>query len=285
MIRKLLPVLLVLALSLMACNFSVNLPITNIKTDPMATTEINLPLPADTAQPVDLSLAFGAGTLKIQPGAATLVSGSATYNVADFKPVMTMDGSTARIEQGNWHLQGIPDLTNIKNTWDLSFGSHPINLTIEAGAYQAEYQFGGLALTNLTVKDGASNVKMDFASPNLAEMSLLKYETGASTVSITGLGNANFSNLTFQSGAGNFTLDFSGAFKRDGSVDIQTGVSDTTLVIPSGIPVQLSVEGGLANVTYDSAWSKNGNLYSQEGSGPKLTITVTIGAGNLKLSS
>ena len=47
------------------------------------------------------------------------------------------------------------------------------------------YQFGGLALANLTVKDGASDAKMNFASPNLTEMSLLSYETGASNVSFS----------------------------------------------------------------------------------------------------
>ena len=125
---------------------------------------------------------------------------------------------------------------------------------------------------------------MNFASPNLTEMSLLSYETGASNVSLTGLGNADFASLLFHSGAGNFTLDFTGGLKRDGSVNIETGVSNTTLVIPSGIPVQLTVDGGLSNVTYDSGWSRNANLYTQTGSGPQLTIVVNMGAGNLTIT-
>jgi hypothetical protein len=125
---------------------------------------------------------------------------------------------------------------------------------------------------------------MNFASPNLNEMSLLSYETGASNVSLTGLGNANFANLLFHSGAGNFTLDFTGGLKRDGSVNIETGVSNTTLVIPSGIPVELTVDGGLSNVTYDSGWSKSTNLYTQNGRGPQLTIVVHMGAGNLTIT-
>ena len=285
MIRKLLPVLLVLALSTIACGFHVSVPIHTVTPGPMLTDQINIPVPAGTASSADLSLAFGAGTLKVHPGSGSaLVSGTAAYNIRDFKPVVSVNGSSARIEQGNWHLNGIPDLSNIKNTWDLSLGKQPLDLRIEAGAYQAEYQFGGLAMTNLTIKDGASAVKMDFASPNLAEMSLLSYETGASNVSLTGLGNANFSSLLFHSGAGNFTLDFSGALKRDGSVDIETGISNMTLVIPSGVPVQLTVNGGLSNVTYDSGWSRNGSLYTQSGSGPQLTIVVQIGAGNLTLT-
>jgi len=284
MTRKLLPVLLVLALSTIACGFHINIPISSITPGPMQSDQINIPLPADPTQTMDLSLGFGAGTLNLHPGASAVVSGTAKYNIADFKPIVTVNGSTARIEQGNWHLKGIPDLSNIKNTWDLTLGKQPLNLSIEAGAYHAEYQFGGLALTNLTVKDGASDVKMDFDSPNLSEMSLLSYETGASNISLTGLGNANFSSLLFHSGAGNFTLDFTGSLKQNGSVDIETGVSNTTLVIPSGVPAQLTVEGGLSNVTFGSSWSKSGNLYTQSGSGPQLTIVVKIGAGNLTLT-
>ena len=285
MIRKLLPVLLVLALSTIACGFHVSVPINTITPGPMVTDPINVLLPANPANPVNLSLAFGAGTLNVHPGSGdALVSGTAKYNIADFKPVVTVNGSTVRIEQGNWHLNGIPDLSNIKNTWDLSLGKQPLNLSIEAGATHADYQFGGLALANLTVKDGASDVKMNFASPNLTEMSLLSYETGASNVSLTGLGNANFASLLFHSGAGNFTLDFSGVLKRDGSVNIETGLSNTTLVIPSGMPVQLSVDGGLSNVTYDSGWSRNANRYSQSGSGPQLTMVIKMGAGNLTLT-
>jgi hypothetical protein len=284
MIRKLLLALFILAFGLTACGFRFSIPITTITPGPMVTDQIDVPLPADATKTANLSLAFGAGTLKVHPGASTLVSGTATYNISDFKPDVAVNGSTVSIEQGNWHLAGIPNLSNIKNEWDLSLGNVPLDLSIEAGAYHAEYQFGGLALTNLTVKDGASDVKMTFASPNLTEMSLLRYETGASNVSLTGLGNANFASLVFHSGAGNFTLDFTGDLKRNGSVNIETGVSNTTLVIPSGVPVQLTVDGGLSNVTYDSGWSKSGNMYSQTGTGPQLTITVQIGAGNLTIT-
>jgi len=125
---------------------------------------------------------------------------------------------------------------------------------------------------------------MNFASPNLAEMTLLSYSTGASNVTISGLGNANFSSLEFDSGAGNYTLDFSGQMKRAGSVHIGTGVSNFTLVIPTGLLTQVTVKGGLSNVAYDSAWTHTGSVYSQPGTGPQLTIVVEIGAGNLTLT-
>jgi len=101
---------------------------------------------------------------------------------------------------------------------------------------------------------------------------------------LTGLGNANFASLEFDSGAGNYTLDFSGTLKRAGSVNVQTGISNMTLVIPAGIPAQITVEGGLSNVTHDSNWTKNGSVYTQTGSGPQLTFVMRIGAGNLTIT-
>lgn len=283
MFRKMLPIILILTLVLTACSFHISLPITQ-QVGPTITDEITVPLPTDATQSVDLSLKFGAGTLKLHPGAGALVSGTATYNISDFKPTVTINASTVRIQQGNWRLTGIPDISNLKNEWDLALGSVPLALTIDAGAYHAEYELGGLALTNLTISDGAADAKLNFASPNLTGMSLLSYSTGASNVSLTGLGNANFASLEFNCGAGNYTLDFSGQFQRDGSVHIGTGVSNLTLVIPSGIPVQITVDGGLSNVTQDSGWTKNGNVYSQTGTGPQLTIVVKIGAGNLTIT-
>ncbi len=283
MFRKMLPIILVPALVLAACNFHISLPVTQ-QVGPTTTHEINVALPADATQTVDLSLEFGAGTLKLHPGTGALVSGTATYNVSDFKPTVTINGSTIRIEQGNWRLTGIPDISNIKNEWDLALGNVPLALTIKAGAYHAEYELGGLALTNLTISDGAADTKLNFASPNLTGMSLLSYSTGASNVSLTGLGNANFASLEFDCGAGNYTLDFSGQFQRNGSVHIGTGVSNLTLVIPSGIPAQITVDGGLSNVTHGSGWARNGDIYSQAGTGPQLTIVVEIGAGNLTIT-
>jgi hypothetical protein len=283
MFRKLFVIILIPSMLLSACSFTISLPNMQ-KAGPTVIDQINVPLPGSTSQPVDLSLKFGAGILKLNSGASSLVSGTATYNVSDFKPTVTVNGSSISIVQGNWKLTGIPDVTNIKNEWDLALGSVPIALTIAGGAYQAEYELGGLNLASVSISDGAADSRLNFASPNLTEMSLLSYSTGASQVSLTGLGNANFTNLEFNSGAGNYTLDFSGQFQRNASVHIGTGVSNLTLVIPSGVPAQVTVDGALSNVNYGTGWDKHGNVYTQAGTGPQLTIVAEIGAGNLTLT-
>jgi hypothetical protein len=144
---------------------------------------------------------------------------------------------------------------------------------------------GGLALKSLTVKDGASNVDLSFTEPNQTEMSLLRYQTGASDVKLTGLANANFSTLTFSGGAGNYTLDFSGELQRDAVATIEAGFGNLSLVIPEDVETTVTVEGAAVNINHDSGWSQNGQKYTQSGSGSTLTILVKMAAGNLVITN
>ncbi len=92
--KKLLLFIAAIAITTMACGFTVNIPITtDIKTGPTVTEEILVPDPNPEADSVAVEIAFGAGELFIDPGAEALIEGSAVYNVEDFRPeVKTMNG-------------------------------------------------------------------------------------------------------------------------------------------------------------------------------------------------
>ncbi|MCX7607615.1 MAG: toast rack family protein [Anaerolineales bacterium] len=278
MTRNVLLTLLLVSLVMSACSSRIN------STDrPTQTDEITLPIPSGVEK-ATLVLVFSTGTLKLRSDGDSLISGTATYNVPDFKPQVTFEEGNVRIEQGAWNPGYFPDIRQLKNEWEFRLGNFPIDLQIEAGAYKAEYELGGLSLMNLTVQDGASEVKLNFARPNQVEMALFRYQTGASNVTLSGLGNANFTALDFNSGAGNYILDFSGEWKRSASVNIETGVSNLTLVIPKGMAAQVTVAGAVANVAFPSHWTQQANVYTQTGEGPLLTILVEIGAGNVTIS-
>jgi len=55
------------------------------------------------------------------------------------------------------------------------------------------------------------------------------------------------------------------------------------IIVPEGVPATVTFIGGLANINAQDAWQKSGNTYLLEGSGPKLTISVTMGAGDIEL--
>jgi hypothetical protein len=273
------------ALVSMACGVTINLPVTDIKVGPTVTEDINVPNPAEAGAATKLTLDFGAGELKLAPGAqSALVEGNATYNVSDLKPKVTVDGSDVLIETGDWEINSIPKFgDNFKNEWNLKLGADPMDLAINAGAYKGEFDLGGLAIQSLRISDGASDVRLDFSSPNQVDMDTLRYTTGASNVELSDLANANFEEMVFKGGAGSYQFDFSGELKRDATVTIDAGFSGLTVIVPEGVSTRLFVDSGLSNVDVGGQWEKSGDEYTLSGEGPRLTINVNIGAGSLTL--
>jgi len=276
-----------LALVSLACSININLPVTQVKTGPTVTDKIIVPLLADKQAIAEVTLKFGAGNLDLQPGAVSeLISGTATYNVADFKPVVTIDSNNINIEQGNLKITGIPNFNrDLVNDWNFSLGNSLLSLVINAGAYTGDYELGGLSIHRLDVTDGASKVNLSFSKPNLVQMTSLNYTTGASEVTLKGLANANTTDMTFRSGAGNYTLDFSGNLQSNMDVTVEAGVSSVTIAIPQGMNAQVLTETGLMTVSTSGSWQQQGTTYSMAGNGNMITVHAKLGAGNLKLET
>ncbi len=282
--RAFVAILTVLSLTALACSINLNLPEIEYRTTSLVTEAIQVPVPQGTA-PVDVTLDFGAGQLNVAPGAAqNLIEGVAKYNVPEFKPTLTNTTSGVTLATGELEINAIPRLANeIENTWDLKLGAAPMDLSINAGAYQGRFDLGGLSLTGLDVSDGAADVEVTFAEPNPVEMGTLRYSTGASQVKLIGLGNANFSELIFRGGAGSYTLDFGVTVLRDAHIDIEIGISSVRIVVPKDANVRVIVGGGLSSVNASADWAKINDEYRLEGSGPSLVFDVTMGAGSLEL--
>lgn len=282
--RAFVVVLIVLSLAAMACSLNLNLPKIEYRTTALVTEDIQVPVPQG-ATPVDVTLDFGAGQLNVAPGAAqNLIEGVVRYNVPEFKPTVTNTTNGVTFSTGELEINAIPRLANeIENTWDLKLGSTPMDLSINAGAYQGRFDLSGLSLTGLDVSDGAADVEMTFTEPNPVEMDTLRYSTGASQVKLIGLGNANFSDLIFRGGAGSYTLDFGETVLRDAHIDVEIGISSLRIVVPKDANVRVIVGGGLSSVNANADWTKINSEYRIEGSGPSLVFDVTMGAGSLEL--
>jgi hypothetical protein len=275
-----------LALMTLACGIQIDVPFeTDLVTGPDVTDQISIPNLEDADQVAEVIINFGAGELSLSPGSdGGLIYGETTYNVEDMKPEISIENEIVKIKTGSLDLDGFPRINDrVKNSWDLNLGTSPVDLTIKAGAYVGDFELGGLSLVNLHIADGASEVDVNFEKPNQAVMGSLRYETGASNITLSNLANANFTTMIFESGAGNYTLDFSGQLARDANVFIETGLSTMTIEVPENSNVEISVEGGLSNITQRGSWEKIGNDYVIQGEGPTLRIVVEMNAGNLIL--
>lgn len=276
-----------LSILLSGCGIKIELPFkTEQKTGPTVTEQILVPVP-DSPPPLDLNISFGAGKMTLIPNPGEdLISGLASYNVTDFKPVVTVDDNGVSIKQGNLQLNAIPTINEtIKNEWNLAIKNHPIELNIKAGGYSGDFEFGGLALINLHITDGAATVKLKFSTPNTAAMNSLRYETGASNIAMEKLANANFQTMIFQSGAGNYNLDFSGLLQRDANIFIETGLSRLVISVPDGIPAEVNFEGPFSKVIISGDWQQSGDEYFLDGQGPRLTFFIETKAGTVTLNN
>jgi hypothetical protein len=253
------------------------------------TQEVIVDEPLGGSAVTDIKLAMGAGKLIVNPGASGLASGTIRYNVEAWKPKISRTDSSLTIEQGS--TKGVPGVgSDIVNEWDLKLGTAPIRLTVTAGAYDGSYELGGLSLRDLSIKDGASKSRVTFSQPNPSQMDSLTYETGASSVTLTGLSDANFKKMDFKGGAGSFTLDFSGQLRSDASVSVQAGVGSVHIIVPAATAATVTVNGTLSSVNQEGSWVASDKTYSTPAAGgPQqdklLSITVNMSLGSLTLST
>jgi hypothetical protein len=273
-----------LAAASLAC--SVDLGIPRLETGPTETLTIAEPLPEDV-EAVNLTINMAAGELDLTGGAEGVLAGEIRYNVVDWEPKLENDGDRVTLTQGDGDTSiGLPTSgSQIINEWTLQLGDIPYELELNAGAYEGSLDLSGVPLRRLEVHDGASSAEVVFDSLNPEEMSELRYETGASSVEVRGLGNSNAAEVVFSGGAGTYTLDFSGDLQRDMDVTVKAGVSTVRIRVPEGTAVEVSVDGGLNDVDTEGDWSRSGDTYSLSGSGPTISINVDMGVGSLTLET
>lgn len=274
---RILFILMVFALASLACTIQVNVP--KIETGTLQTLEISEHAPSG---PASLRIEMGAGKLSIGGDSDELASGKIEYNVSTWKPIVTRNGDNLAITQRTEGQVGIPE-GNVINNWNLFLGSYPLDVLIEAGAYRGILEFGGLSITRLEINDGASKADLLFSKPNQAEMSLLSYKTGASQISLSGLGNANFDEMSFAGGAGSYTLNLSGDWRKDARIRIAGGMSDMKIIVPEDLHTRIILSGGLSNVSPQGTWSIHDNVYEAGAGEPFVEITIEMAVGNLTL--
>jgi hypothetical protein len=272
----------ILVLASLACNASVNLPASS--PGELRTAVVDEAAPEDGAQ-AQVRIEMAGGTLEITGGGTSLVNGTIEYNLVEWEPEVLRETNTVRIEQNVRTLPLPRRGNNIINRWALQLGSTPIDLQIDAGAYEGTLDLSGVALTRLGINSGASNTTIRFDTPNPERMALMEFRTGASNVELTGLGNANFAELRFRGAAGNYVLDFSGQYSEPGRAVIEGAVGDLTVIVPAGQSVHATVTGGMRNVDTQGEWQILDNEYTTGSGSPMLDITVNMSVGSLRLIS
>jgi hypothetical protein len=281
---------LALLMSTLACTVMPQLPDVNINVPTIEVGEMQeerRSVPLSGAQPVDVDIAFGAGTLELEAGVSDqLFSGYFRYNVERWAPEITHEANDLTIRQGGdegaW---GIPS-GNIRNRWELEFSPEaPLEIDVRVGAGEGELDFTDLRVLNLDVDVGAGDVVLRFDEPNDATMEHLTLDAGASKIEIVGVGNASPETMRLQGGVGDVSVDLTGDWSRSAEITIRAGAGALTLRLPRDVGVEVETRGGLTNVEAYGL-RQMGNTYTNDALGEtevELRVDVTTGVGNVRL--
>jgi hypothetical protein len=228
---------------------------------------------------LEVTVQYGAGRLEI--GGAdegTLYSVRLRYDPESTRSITEYEEGRLRV--------GVESLkSNRGMPWkeggelSLALGAgRPIELTVEFGAGEADLNLEDLSISQLSVKTGASDARLDMPRPNPVPMRRASFEVGAASFEAHGLGNLNAEGIGVQAGVGSATLDFSGEWQRDAHVTLNMGMGSLRLLFPEGLGVKVEQGGFLASFDGEGLVQRGDAYYSSAWDTAERRITVDIHA-------
>ena len=198
-------------------------------------------------------LEYGAGNLRIQPGEPReLYRMSLSYDEDRFLPISDFDspagivhlGLKARGEGG----VRVVSRTQLSQVALVSLSPRvELNLDLSLGAVDADLELGGLRLSGIDVKTGASQATVRFSRPNTMRCRSATFSAGAAEVSVIGLGNSRCEEIVFEGGVGKVLLDFSGVLSTNARVEVKMAVGGVTLRLPRAAGVRITMDKFLSS--------------------------------------
>ena len=176
------------------------------------------------------------------------------------------------------------------NVWDIQFSTrYPLELNMDIGACEAEFELGGIPLEEFNLDIGAASGEIFFSEPNPSRLEEIEIDAGASSLTMQMIGNANFKEFSFSGGAGSFDLDFRGKYNSGTAyIDIDVGLGSGDIVLPKDIPVRIEYDGSnwFSSVDIDDRHLddvEDGVLESRdfEDADIRIVVRLNVGMGSL----
>jgi hypothetical protein len=253
----------------------------------MPDTPIDVAYP--TADDLDLRITLGACRFEARPGEAKdWVAGTCHDPTGERVPKIRQEGRLVTITEEKPSFERIPaDFRGVPR-YELAFGKElPFALTIETGASEFYLDLGGVPLTALTVNQGPGRFNLDFSAPNPQLMSLLEISSGAASMELENIANANFSRMRLFGGAASYEFDFSGRLSQPAEVAIETGLSGIEIAVPSTTAAKIVAETTVGSVDVGDGFTRGEGAFltgaAMAGEQPLLTIRAGVRLGALQL--
>ena len=202
----------------------------------------NRVIPLGEVDSLKVSIKFGAGKLDLVSGEEGVFKGNFQYDKSILKPNIQYEilGETGILTLSQSIKKDLDLPFPYKNRWNLKLPSDiPLQLYINTATYSGDIDLTNLQIEYFYLNSGASQTNIEFNQPNLIDLKNINIKTGASTIKILGLANANFDEMNFAGGAGSYIFDFSGNLTKKSKVSINVGAAKIILKIPSSIGTRI----------------------------------------------
>lgn len=235
----------------------------------------------------EASVTHAAGTLRVKPAEGGLLySMDLRYDADVFDPVVDYDAGS--LELG---LESVGRDIRIKGDrgaaeMEVALTPRvPMALELEFGAGRAEVELGGLRLTELDIRTGASETHIDVSHPNPVRLGHAEFSAGAAEFEARGLANLNADRITVNAGVGEVVLDLSGEWRGDLALEVDMGLGALELRVPRGVGVKLVKESFLTDLDAPGLERDGDAWYSGDWSAAERHLTIDIDAafGSIEL--
>jgi len=245
----------------------------------MLTALLAAPLSAQTMREFDYSrpqagerrlhavIEFAAGRLDLRPATPGRLYGlSLRYDADRFRPIGRYDAEAGQVNLGVEGIGGggirvdrgkaLPQDALI----ELPTG---VELTLDAslGAAESTLELGGLRLSALDLKTGASRTTINFASRTTGACRTASVASGAGELTVNSAGNSGCRSWRLEGGVGAVHLDLGGAWPADARVTLNMALGGVTLAVPRDLGVRVRMSGFLSG--FDAkGFEKEGKTYT-----------------------
>jgi hypothetical protein len=196
---------------------------------------------------------YGAGSLRVEPGQpGELYRMNLSYDEDRFVPVSDFDASNRTVVLG-LRAAGHGGVRVVSRNQLQQLATIAVSpradlaLDLSLGAVDADVELGGLRISELDLKTGASRAAVRFSRPNGMRCRHAAFSAGAAEVSIFGLGNSRCDEIEFEGGIGKVLLDFSGVWSSNARVEVKMAVGEITLRLPRQVGVRLAMDKFLSS--------------------------------------
>jgi hypothetical protein len=236
-------------------------------------------------------LEYAAGTLRVASGRpAELYRMELSFDEDRYIPVSDFDAASGSVVlglrpagEGGVRVVSRKQLNQVAA---VAFSPRvDLALDLTLGAVDADVELGGLRVTRLNLKTGASRAVVRFSQPNASRCERATISAGAAEVSVLGLGNSRCDEIEFEGGMGKVTLDFAGTWTSSARVDVKMAVGELSLRLPRQAGVRIAMDKFLSSFE-PAGLMRRGNEFvsaNYERSERRLDIDLTTAVGGVNV--